>query len=87
VLAGRILPELEPRLAARDALRGLRAFIGHGRDDTKLAVEWAHRADAWLTELGVRHETRLYGGDHGIPATMQRDFVAWLEAIGTDEAD
>lgn len=78
VLAGRILPELESQLADREALGRLHAFIGHGRDDTKLPVEWAHRADAWLTELGVAHDTHLYPGDHGVAPVMQADFFAWF---------
>lgn len=79
VLAGRILPELEPQLSDSASLRRLHAFIGHGRDDTKLPVDWAHRADAWLVALGVPHETRLYPGDHGIPPAMQEDFFAWFD--------
>ncbi len=81
ILAGRILPELEPQLADRDALSRLGAFIGHGRDDTKLPVDWAHRADAWLTQLGIPHQTRLYPGDHGISPGMQDDFFAWFESM------
>jgi phospholipase/carboxylesterase len=81
VLAGRILPELEPHLAGGEALARLHAFIGHGRDDTKLPVEWAHRADAWLTRLGVPHETRLYPGDHGISPAMQEDFLSWFKSV------
>jgi len=83
VLAGRILPELEPRIASNDALRHLRGFIGHGCDDSKLPVDWAHRADAWLTRLGVAHETRLYPGDHGIAPAMQADFLAWFQRTTT----
>lgn len=82
VLAGRILPELEPHLAPREALTQVRAFIAHGRDDPKLPVDWAYRADAWLTALGVPHQTRLYPGAHSIASTMQQDFLAWLESIG-----
>lgn len=81
VLAGRVLPELEPQLAEREALSRIQAFIGHGRDDTKLTIDWAHRADAWLTRLGIPHETRLYPGDHGIPHAMQDDFLAWFEQV------
>lgn len=79
VLAGRILPELAPQLAPAEALRHLRGFIGHGRDDTKLPVAWARRADAWLTDLGIPHELHLYPGDHGMPLAMQDDFLAWLD--------
>lgn len=81
ILAGRILPELEPQLADCEALSRLQAFIGHGRDDTKLPVDWAHRADAWLTRLGIPHQTRLYPGDHGISSAMQDDFFAWFDSI------
>lgn len=79
ILAGRILPELAPQIVDRASLARVRAFIGHGRDDTKLPVEWANKADAWLKELGVEHDTRLYTGDHGIPTEMQADFMRWFE--------
>ena len=78
ILAGRILPEIAPQVADRAALNQVRAFIGHGRDDTKLTADWARRADTWLSELGVPHETHLYPGDHAIPRAMQDDFLAWF---------
>jgi phospholipase/carboxylesterase len=81
VLAGRILPEIEPHIAGAEALRRVQAFIGHGRDDSKLPVDWAHRASAWLTRLGVPHALQLYPGDHGIAPAMQADFLAWLERV------
>lgn len=83
VLAGRILPELEPQLAARARLAGLQGLIAHGRDDSKLPVSWAQRADAWLGELGVVHTTLLYPGDHGISSQMARDFHDWQQALLT----
>ena len=78
VLAGRILPELELHLAAPERLRDVHALIAHGRDDDKLPVSWAERADAWLDRLGVSRELRLYPGGHGISAPMAHDFLAWL---------
>jgi phospholipase/carboxylesterase len=81
ILAGRILPEIEPRIAPREALAHLRAFVGHGRHDTKLPVDWAHRSDSWLTALGIEHDMRLYDGDHGMPTEIQRDFMAWFERV------
>ncbi|QSX79748.1 alpha/beta hydrolase [Agrilutibacter solisilvae] len=81
ILAGRILPELAPMIAAPDALRGLQGFVGHGRDDTKLTLDWAQRADAWLTQLGITHETRVYPGDHGLPDDMQADFMRWFDGL------
>ncbi|RYE80296.1 MAG: phospholipase [Oxalobacteraceae bacterium] len=81
ILSGRILPEIRPRIADRGALSAVQAFIGHGRDDTKLSVDWAYKADVLLNEVGVRHEIGLYAGDHGIPAPMQRDFLNWVDRI------
>jgi phospholipase/carboxylesterase len=81
VLSGRILPELEPHLASPAQLAHLRAFIGHGTEDSKLPVQWAERADAWLTTLGVQHALRLYPMDHGISATMRQDFVDWVATL------
>lgn len=81
VLAGRILPELEPQIAEPSRLSRLRGFIAHGRLDDKLPVDWAHRADTWLTRLGVAHETRLYPAGHVLDAAMQHDFLGWLQHI------
>jgi phospholipase/carboxylesterase len=81
VLSGRILPELEPHLASPAQLAHLRAFIGHGTQDSKLPVQWAERADTLLTTLGVEHAVRLYPMDHGISAAMHQDFVDWVAAL------
>lgn len=82
VLAGRILPELEPQVAdPASRLAGLHALIAHGRDDDKLPLAWAQRADAWLTRLAVPHELRLYPGGHGISDGMARDFQAWVTGL------
>lgn len=78
VLSGRILPEIAPVIASAEALAGTQGFIGHGRFDNKLPVDWAHRADRWLTELGVRHETHLYDLGHEIDAQVVQDFCRWL---------
>ncbi|MCJ0826549.1 phospholipase [Luteimonas sp. 50] len=78
VLAGRILPELEPQLADAQRLSTLRGYIAHGLHDDKLPVDWARRADAWLTRLGVSHEMKLYPGGHELDAAMRADLLAWL---------
>lgn len=81
VLSGRILPELEPLLAPRERLARVRALIAHGRDDDKLPLHWAERADAWLQRLGVPHTLRLYPGGHGIGDAMARDFLEWTQGV------
>lgn len=81
LLSGRILPELKPYIASLDALRSLSAFVAHGRDDNKLPVSWAEKADAWLTQLNVQHETHLYDMGHEITAEEVNDFVRWLKPV------
>ncbi|KWB28732.1 alpha/beta hydrolase [Burkholderia cepacia] len=78
VLCGRILPEIDPLIAPRDALRPLHALIVHGRFDDKLPVAWADTADAKLTSLGVAHDTRLYDAGHELTEEMAGDFSRWV---------
>ena len=78
VLAGRILPELEPQLADAQRLAALRGYIAHGTHDDKLPVSWAQRASDWLDRLGVDHLTKLYPGGHELGPAMRADFLAWL---------
>ncbi|KVA57424.1 phospholipase [Burkholderia cepacia] len=78
VLCGRILPEIDPLIAPRDALRPLHALIVHGRFDDKLPVAWADTADAKLTSLGVAHDTRLYDAGHELTEEMAGDFSRWI---------
>ncbi|MBN3788332.1 phospholipase [Burkholderia sp. Ac-20353] len=87
VLCGRILPEIDPLIAPRDALRALHALIVHGRADDKLPVSWAEAADAKLAALGVAHDTRLYPAGHELSADMIGDFSRWLgDRVGLDHA-
>lgn len=81
VLSGRILPEIEPHLAPREALAGLSAFIAHGEFDNKLPVGWAERADQWLDALGVAHQTRRYPIGHELNADVVADFRQWLAGV------
>ncbi|MDW2983222.1 phospholipase [Rhodanobacter sp. KK11] len=78
VLAGRILPELEPQLADAPRLATLRGYIAHGKHDDKLPVSWAQRASVWLDRLGVDHLTKLYPSGHELGPAMRADFLAWL---------
>ena len=81
ILSGRILPELEPHLAAQDRLRELRAFVGHGLEDDTLPVSWAKRAGERLEALGVRHTLRLYPVGHSLCPAMAADFGRWLQDL------
>lgn len=78
VLAGRILPEIEPLAAPANALRNLDALVLHGKSDEKLPATWAERADALLDRLGVPHQTVLHDGGHAMPPEAQKVLVQWL---------
>lgn len=78
ILSGRILPELEPRVAGREWLGHLRGFIGHGAQDRTLPLTWARRADRWLDDLGIPHVTRVYSAGHALSPDMRADVLAWI---------
>ena len=81
ILSGRILPELEPRIAGREWLAHLRGFIGHGEQDPTLPLAWAQRADHWLDDLGIPHITRVYPAGHTLNPEMQADVLAWIGGL------
>jgi phospholipase/carboxylesterase len=78
ILSGRMLRELDPRIASTDRLKSVRAFIAHGHRDNVLPVAWAKEADAWLDRIGVAHETHFYDMAHEIVAEELADFSQWL---------
>ncbi len=80
VLCGRILPEIEARLAPLEELATLHALIVHGRDDETLPISWSDRATDWLTQLGVRHELRLHDAGHELTQAMEDDLLRWFAA-------
>ncbi|MDQ7989262.1 MAG: hypothetical protein REI09_06475 [Candidatus Dactylopiibacterium sp.] len=79
ILSGRILPELAPRLAPRERLARVQAFVSHGEADPVLPVAWATRAEAWLAELGVPTEAHRYEAGHALTPAMAADFAHWAE--------
>jgi phospholipase/carboxylesterase len=81
ILSGRILPELEPRVAGREWLAHLRGFIGHGEQDRTLPLAWAQRADQWLDHLGIPHVTRVYPAGHTLNPEMRADVLAWIGGL------
>lgn len=78
VLSGRILPEIEPHLAPREALAKLSALIAHGEFDDKLPAAWAERAKQWLTALGVPNQNLRYPIGHTLNQQVVSDFARWL---------
>jgi len=87
LLSGRILPEIEPLLASQARLSTLQGFVGHGEHDSKLPVDWAHRAHAWLDTLNVTHTLNLYPIDHSISAPMHADFLQWRNDLSQPQCE
>lgn len=79
LVCGRVLPEIEPRLAPAHALAGLDALIVHGRRDDTLPVEWAERAARCLTRLGIAHALYLHDAGHELTAGMKADVLRWFD--------
>lgn len=77
VVAGRILPEIGPRVAPATELAHLHALLVHGRDDATLPPRWAESACETLERLRVCHELRLHEAGHEPAAAMLRDVADW----------
>jgi phospholipase/carboxylesterase len=82
LLCGRILPEMATLMASRERLSTLHGFVAHGEHDSKLPVDWAHKAHACLENAGVQHALHLYPIDHTISDAMHADFLQWLNTLG-----
>jgi phospholipase/carboxylesterase len=78
LLSGRMLREIEPLIATQDRLKTVSAFIAHGQQDNVLPVDWAHEADAWLSRIGVEHQSHFYDMAHEIVPQELADFSRWL---------
>lgn len=78
ILSGRMLRELAPQIASPERLKQVSAFVAHGRRDAVLPIDWAKEAIAWLTKIGVEHETHFYDMAHEITSDEIEDFSRWL---------
>jgi len=78
MFSSRILQEIKQRRASPNRLQVISGFIAHGYRDAVLPLEWAKEADAWLTEIDVKHEIHLYDMAHEICAKEIADFSTWL---------
>lgn len=78
ILSGRILREIAPQMASPERLKDISAFIAHGYLDGVLPIDWANEADAWLSKIGIEHETHFYDMAHEISSDELEDFSRWL---------
>lgn len=77
-MSGRILPEVLPRVAPVEALRGLSIMVVHGTEDPVLPIHHARQTRDRLTALPVAFTYREYPIGHYVSDESLADVVAWL---------
>ncbi|HEY6101822.1 MAG TPA: phospholipase, partial [bacterium] len=77
-MSGRLLPEVLPRLAPPDALRGLPILLQHGVADQVLPIQHGRTARDGLAALRVDLTYREYPIGHQVSDESLADAAAWL---------
>jgi phospholipase/carboxylesterase len=77
-MSGRLLPEVLPRLAPQETLRGLPILLQHGTADPVLPIHHGRTARDRLTSLPVDLTYREYPIGHQISDQSLADAAAWL---------
>lgn len=77
--SGRILSEIQPKLAAKEKLQHLSVFVSHGTADAVLPVHNARSSKTLLDSLGLKVDYHEYEGmGHSISPQNLKDFLNWL---------
>lgn len=79
-MSGRILPEVLPLIASKEALRGLPIFVAHGIDDPILPIHHGRATRDRLAALPVALTYREYPMGHHVTEESLQDAAAWLTA-------
>lgn len=77
-MSGRILPEVLPKVAAPEAMRGIPVLVVHGIHDPVLPVDHGRASRDRLASLPVDLTYREYAMGHEVSADSLADVVAWL---------
>jgi phospholipase/carboxylesterase len=77
-MSGRILPEILPRIAPADRLKGLRVLIAHGTGDPVLPIEHGRAAKEVLSRLPLELSYHEYPMGHEISDESLGDIALWL---------
>lgn len=79
-MSGRVLPEVLPKTAPPEALRGLPILIVHGADDPILPVHHGRASRDLLTPLPCVLTYREYAMGHQVTEESLAAVAAWLRA-------
>lgn len=77
-MSGRILPEVLPKMASPDALRGIPVLVVHGTADPILPVHHGRRIRDVLATLPVELTYKEYPMGHQVTSESLADVSAWL---------
>jgi len=79
-MSGRLLPEVLPRLAPPEALRGLSVLLLHGIADPVLPIQHGRSARDRIAALPVDLTYREYAMGHQVSAESLAEAANWLRA-------
>lgn len=77
-MSGRILPEVLPKMAPPERMRGLPIFIAHGTSDPILPIQHGREARDRLARLPVALTYREYPMGHAVTPESLADITPWL---------
>ena len=80
LMSGRILPEIDPLIAAPERLAGKPILLVHGTGDQVLPIHNGRRSRDLLSKLPVALDYREYSIGHEISQRSLADVTAWLTA-------
>ena len=78
---GRMLPQMQARVAAHDALRGRKLWLSHGTHDNVIPVAHAQSIAHYVQTLPVNLTYREFPSAHEIRPSELAATVAWLQAL------
>ncbi len=77
-MSGRVLPEVLPKMAPAETMRGLPILVVHGTEDVVLPIHHGRGARDRLSSLPVALTYREYSMGHNVSEDSLADVTAWL---------
>lgn len=77
-LSGYIFNEIMPSTIDPNQFKHLNYFTSHGTEDPVIPIEWARKADAFLTKHHLPHQYHEYDMAHGINPNCFHDLLTWV---------
>jgi phospholipase/carboxylesterase len=77
-MSGRLLPEIEPKIAPAEELRGLPLIVVHGTADEVLQISYGRAIRERLATLPVELEYHEYPMAHHVSPESLSDITTWL---------